>query len=498
MLRKLRTVLSVIFFVSITAMFLDFSGVLHYYLSWIAGIQFLPAVMASNLLIVGSILLFTLLFGRFYCSIICPLGIMQDGFNFVARKVKKNRFHFIREIKWLRYIVFAAFVVLMFIGLSPLAVLVAPYSAYGRIVTNLLQPVYLWINNILASMAERAGSYSFYHVDVWLKSGVSLVVAAVTLILVVFLALRRGRTWCNTVCPVGTVLGLVSRFSLFRPVIDSNKCKNCRKCEHNCKASCIDIDNHQIDYSRCVACMDCLDECKFDALHYRNTRFRLNPAVVHHDEIRVDESKRTFLVTTAMVTVGAAVSAQEKKIDGGLAAITQKKIPNRDVPLKPAGALSLKNFSICCTSCQLCVSECPNHVLRPSDKFDSLLQPEMSYERGWCRPECTRCSEVCPTGAIHHISKEEKTDIHIGYAVVVPDNCLPWSRGAECGNCARHCPVEAILMVPKNSDANSQSTSQIMIPSVITDKCLGCGACEYLCPSRPFSAIYVNGREVHN
>jgi ferredoxin len=125
------------------------------------------------------------------------------------------------------------------------------------------------------------------------------------------------------------------------------------------------------------------------------------------------------------------------------------------------------------------------------------MQPEMSFERGFCRPECTRCSEVCPAGAIHRITPQEKTDIHIGFAVLVPDNCLPYSTGVQCGNCARHCPADAILMVPKDKNADPDDSATVKVPSVNADKCIGCGACEYLCPSRPFSAIYVNGRERH-
>ena len=511
MIRKIRTIAAVVCFVAITMLFLDLSGLLHTYLGWLAKMQFLPAVLAGNVLIVCFVLLMTLLFGRFYCSILCPLGVMQDGFNFIARKVKKGRFHYVRERRWLRYPLLVLFVVLMLVGLNAIAILIAPYSAYGRIATNLLQPVYVWINNLLASMAERADSYAFYHVDVWMKSLTSLLIAAATLLVVGVLALHRGRTWCSNICPVGTVLGLVSRFSLFRPVIDVDKCKNCHQCERNCKASCIDIDNHRIDYSRCVACMDCIDECHFDALQYTGTRFRLNPMktvsapattqaatkTASAASDNVDTSRRSFLVTSALVAGGAALHAQEKKVDGGLAAVIDKQIPHRDVPLKPAGSISLKHFSNHCTGCQLCVSECPGKVLRPSESLTTLMQPEMSFERGYCRPDCTRCGDVCPAGAIKSITPEQKSDIHIGFAVVVPDNCVAYKE-VSCGNCARHCPAEAITMVPLHKDADPDDPATVRIPSVNTERCIGCGACEYLCPSRPFSAIYVNGREVHS
>ena len=487
-MRKIRTVAAVVVFLCITAMFLDFTGVLHHYFALLAKMQFFPAVMAGNVIVVCFILLVTLLFGRFYCSIMCPLGVMQDGFNFVARKVKKNRFSYVKERPWLRYSILGVFVVLILVGLNALAALIAPYSAYGRIATSLLQPVYVWFNNILAAIAEGHESYAFYERDVWLKSALSLGVAAVTLVLIGIMALHRGRTWCSNICPVGTVLGLVSRFSLFRPEIDVEKCRNCRKCEKNCKASCIDIENHRIDYSRCVACMDCVDECKFGALDYVRARKKSSSSVSASSET-VDTSRRAFMATASMTAAAVTLRAQEHKVDGMLAAVDDKLIPQRDVALKPAGAISLRNFDKHCTSCQLCVSECPNGVLRASEKLSTLLQPEMSFERGWCRPECTRCGEVCPTGAIHPVTKEQKTDIHVGYAVIVPDNCVAYKDGEQCGNCARHCPAGAVVMVEREDG--------VAVPSVNTDRCIGCGACEYLCPSRPFSAIYVNGREVH-
>lgn len=121
------------------------------------------------------------------------------------------------------------------------------------------------------------------------------------------------------------------------------------------------------------------------------------------------------------------------------------------------------------------------------------MQPESSYERGYCRPECTRCSEVCPAGAIVKITKADKSSIQIGHAVWVKENCVPLTDGVECGNCARHCPVGAITMVPSVAgDAGSPK-----IPAVNTERCIGCGACENLCPARPFSAIYVEGHETH-
>ena len=121
------------------------------------------------------------------------------------------------------------------------------------------------------------------------------------------------------------------------------------------------------------------------------------------------------------------------------------------------------------------------------------MQPEMSYERGYCRPECVRCSEVCPDGAIRLVTKADKSAIQIGHAVFHPENCIVNTDGVECGNCARHCPSGAIQMVP--SAAGNPASRKL--PVVNEARCIGCGACENLCPARPFSAIHVEGHEVH-
>ncbi|MDE6224851.1 MAG: 4Fe-4S dicluster domain-containing protein, partial [Muribaculaceae bacterium] len=157
------------------------------------------------------------------------------------------------------------------------------------------------------------------------------------------------------------------------------------------------------------------------------------------------------------------------------------------------GSRSLKHFRQHCTGCQLCVSQCPNEVLRPSTDLRSFMQPVMSYERGYCRPECTRCSQVCPAGAIKPVDVAEKSAISIGHAVWVKSNCIVLTDGVSCGNCARHCPSGAITMVPL--DSNDPESRKI--PSVNAEKCIGCGACEYVCPARPFSAIYVEGNLQH-
>ena len=488
MLKKIRTILAAVVFTLITLLFLDFTGTLHTWLGWLAKIQFLPAVMALNVIVIVALIALTLVFGRIYCSVICPLGIFQDLMARLRRK--KNKYNYSKEVKWLRYPVLALFVVAALAGVGSLFQLLAPYSSYGRIATMIFQPLWIMGNNILATIAERADSYAFYSVDVWMRSLPVFIIAAVTLVVLFILAWRGGRTYCNTICPVGTVLSFFARFSWLKVRFDADKCKNCSLCSKNCKAACIDYKTHTVDYSRCVVCGNCIDKCKFGALSYSSWTDHISRP---SSSSPVDTSKRSFLLATALASTAALAQKKEKLMDGGIAELEEKVAPQRQTPLTPPGSLSFQNLATHCTGCQLCISECPNHVLRPSTDLMHLMQPTMLYERGYCRPECTRCSDVCPAGAIKPLDEMEKSSIQIGHAVWIKKNCIPLTDGVSCGNCARHCPTGAIQMVPSDPD----DEESLKIPVVNENMCIGCGACEYVCPSRPFSAIYVEGHEVH-
>ena len=440
MLRKIRTILAAVFFVLITLLFLDFTGTLHHWLSWMAKIQFLPAVMALNVVVVVALIVLTLVFGRIYCSTICPLGVFQDILARFHRK--KNKYSYSKEVRWLRYPMLVVFVISGVAGIGSLFQLLAPYSSYGRIATMIFQPIWKMGNNLLATVAEHYESYAFYSVDTWMRSLPVFIIAAVTLVVLFVLAWRGGRTYCNTICPVGTILSFFARFSWLKIHFDEDKCKNCSLCSKNCKAACIDYKTHSVDYSRCVVCGNCIDSCKFGALKYKAG----NPLPKGKAADSVDASKRSFLLASTLVSTAALAQKKEKLMDGGLADIEDKVAPKRQ-----------------------------------------------SYEHGYCRPECTRCSEVCPAGAIKPVDKDEKSSIQIGHAVWIKKNCVVLTDEVECGNCARHCPSGAIEMV--QLDENDEESP--MVPAINEAACIGCGACEYVCPSRPFSAIYVEGHEVH-
>lgn len=436
------------------AWMLDDTNLVRHWLGWMPKVQLLPAILALNVVVVVAVLLVTFLIGRLYCSVVCPLGILQDLFIWI-RKPILGKFHYRKPLNWLRYPFFALFVVLMVLGFfgiaNGVAAVVAPYSAFARMTTG------------------------------FFATGLPFIIAVVTVAVIFVVSFFFGRLWCNTLCPVGTLLGFISRYSLFGIRIDREKCVGCRKCEKRCKASCIDVDGRTVDGSRCVMCFNCLGHCKQGAIKIARKDFKdlKDTKDLKDSKDLKDPDRRRFLAVTAAVGTAAVLQAQEQKLDGGLAAIEQKSVPKRRFPLKPAGSYSLSNFESRCTACQLCVSKCPEHVLRPSTDLDGFMQPYMAFDQGYCRTACTRCSEVCPSGAIKPITKDQKTAISIGHAVVLADNCI------GCGACARHCPSGAIIMTDGR-------------PAVNETSCLGCGACEYYCPARPMTAIYVEGYMVRH
>lgn len=493
MLRKIRIILA---FLSIVCITLLFIGIGHDWWGWLAKLQFLPAVSRmiggaalGNIAVVCCILAVTLLCGRIYCSVICPLGVSQDVLiwlrrtagriqewvhkrrvrKLAARGVKplpriksvRKKFRFSKERRWARYPLLALVIASFIVDLQIVVALLGPYSIYGRAVKSIV----------------GGGPAPL------------LIAAAVTCALVAVCALFWGRAWCNVICPVGTLLGCVSRYQLFGVKIDGAKCTGCSTCERECKAACIDYKNHSIDYSRCVDCFDCVSNCSAGAVSFSRVRSAARNNESESSNSSVDKGRRQFITTGALlVGTGIAAQAQNMKVDGGLAKVLPKEDVKRAVPLVPPGAKSVKNFYDLCTGCQLCVQNCPNGVLKTSTDLEHFLQPRMGYDSGFCRPECTTCSSLCPTGAIVKVSTDEKAAIKIGTAQVNQYLCLAAKGEERCGKCASVCPTGAIMMVESDG---------IRRPAVNEELCIGCGRCEYLCPSRPVSAIIVNGIETH-
>ena len=512
MLRKIRITIALLLFVAITLLVLDFTSSFDTLFSWIAKIQLVPAILAANFIVVAVLAIVTLLMGRIYCSAVCPMGTYMDCVAWLWRKLfQKGRakYHHIEHPlvhNVIRGSFLALFIILMVCGMVGVASLIAPYSSYVRMVLTILKPIYLIGNNALAYVAEQMDSYAFYGVEVWFQPSLVLITTLITWLLISFMAARWGRLYCNSICPVGSVLGLLARFSWLKPVIANDKCVHCGLCERGCKAQAIKVtrEGTTIDYTRCVDCFDCLEACKHGAVEFKGSGFKgqgsrlgdlqntpITPNTPNTPKESPSLSRRTFLLTALSMGAGAALAQTGKKMDGGLAVVKDKVIPERQTPILPPGAQSAEYFAKHCTACQLCVSECPNDVLRASTDLLHFMQPVMGYEYGYCREECHKCSDVCPTGAIKLADAAMKTSTKVGQAHWIKKNCIPVTDGVDCGNCARHCPTGAIEMIPL--DENDEEGAYI--PMINEARCIGCGACENLCPARPLSAIIVEGIE---
>lgn len=480
MLRKLRIIISVLTFALITFFFLDFAEILPNEFHVFAHIQLVPAIISFSIGILAFWIVATLLFGRVYCSGICPMGVFQDVVGRISHafKSKKNRrFKYRRARNILRWSVVAGCAVTFLLGFSFILGSLDPYSAYGRMIVNVFRPVYLAGNNLLESLFTSFGNYTFYRMEVYIQNIFSLIIGITTFLLIGFLAWKYGRLWCNTFCPVGTLLGFLSKYSFFRVRIDADKCNSCGLCVTKCKASCIDSTSHTVDNSRCVTCFNCLDSCKQKALSYSRPKKKTE---------ETDESKRRFVaagVSTAAI-IPTTVKAQIDEVTG-------KKGYKVKHAIAPPGAISHEHLLKHCTSCHLCVSKCPSNVLKPAFLeygLGGIMQPMVYFEKGFCNFDCTVCGDVCPNGAITQLTKDEKHLTQMGYVVFIRKHCIVRTEGTSCGACSEHCPTQAITMVPYKDGG-------LTIPKVNVDICVGCGGCEFICPSQP-KAVRIEGNPV--
>lgn len=503
MLKRIRITLSLILFTLITLYFLDFREFLPDRISFLAEIQLIPALLALNIVILVSLVVLTLLFGRVYCSSICPMGIYQDIVAWLSKKFhRKKRYRYSKAKNILRWSVLAGTTLAFLFGFTFLLGLLDPYGAYGRIVTHLFRPAYLAGNNLLEIIFTSFNNFTFYKVSIYTLSIFSLVISLITLLIIGYLAWRNGRTWCNTICPVGTTLGFLSKYSFFRIRFVDEKCNMCGLCAMKCKAACIDSKNKQVDYSRCVTCFNCIESCNREAMKYTFVRpgkkgssdeknTKVVPTYTYlKEEKTVDDSKRRFL-SASLVTGLAAGKLIAQEI------FPEELLPRRnfkrEVPIAPPGTPSFDHLREKCISCHLCVSKCPSHVIKPAFLeygLGGMMQPKLYFDHGFCNYDCTICGEVCPTGAILPLTKEEKNHTQMGQVQLIIENCIVYYDETSCGACSEHCPTQAVRMVPYKG--------HLTIPEIETEICVGCGGCEYVCPAIPYKAIYVEGLHSQN
>ena len=518
MLKKIRIGLSVVIFSIITLYFLDFRGFIPESMSFFTKIQIIPALLSLNIIILISLILLTLIFGRVYCSSICPMGIYQDIVAWLSKKQnKKKRYRYGKAKNVLRWGILGVTIVAFIFGFNFLVGLLDPYGSYGRITTHLFRPIYLEGNNLLASIFTSFNNYKFYKVGIYLLSVSSTIIALITLLAIGYLAWRGGRTYCNTVCPVGTTLGFMSKYSLFKIQFVDEKCNMCGLCSMKCKASCIDSKNKKIDHSRCVTCFNCIEVCNRSAMKYtfgienkadrgtgQTIETKMGVDTVANNSTannlvatkKINESKRRFL-SASLITGLAAGRMFAQEFSDNVYTLPEELLPKRELkrqtPIAPPGALSFDQLKEKCISCHLCVSKCPSHVIKPAFLeygLGGVMQPKLYFDKGFCNYDCTVCGDVCPTGALVPLTVEEKNHTQMGKVHFIIENCIVYYDETSCGACSEHCPTQAVHMVPYKD--------HLTIPETDPSICVGCGGCEYVCPAIPYKAIYVEGLSKQN
>jgi ferredoxin len=492
-LKKIRVAVAVLCVLPLSFLFLDFGAVLPSGVqSVLVSTQVIPSLIRTVVFFsaasIGlfSVVLLTFLFGRVYCSTICPLGILQDVSIRIAKKMnRRRRFKFKKQFYSIHYGLFFVAALSAVMGSLILVNIFEPFSNYGRILSNVVSPFIVIVNNTLGYILGLFGFMFLFQIPLLHVNTLSVIASFGFLGLVLYLSYNHGRLFCNLLCPAGALLGLVSRFSVFKIVIDENNCKECGLCERVCKAGCINSKSMQIDFAACIGCFNCIDGCPTVGMSYQG-RWKKTKNILPI----VHEGRRTALKTAIMPTLGLLLP------DAGKDSIAAANIMEFDEihrhPISPPGSISVEQFSNRCTACHLCISSCPTQVLFPSFLeygIAGIFQPKMNYAASYCNFDCVICSQVCPTGAILPIDTVKKKQVQIGKVRFVKEDCVVVSKKKDCGACSEHCPTKAVKMVPYEQ--------KLVVPEVNDELCVGCGACEHACPVQPRKAIYVKSNLVH-
>jgi ferredoxin len=418
------------------------------------------------------IIILTLFLGRFFCSWICPFGVLNQWISNLfnrRRPADDYNINLYRRIYTLKYYILVGLLVLGLAGTLQIG-LFDPLSLFTRTVSMTVLPaVHLFTGTIYVKS-------TIYH------GGVLI---AIIFVVIIFLNRFITRLWCRLLCPLGAMLGLLSRFSILRIWRDVDKCTDCMKCLRYCHGGC--NPHSEIVYSECHLCMNCIEDCPEGAIHYGLKR--QNSSIHMYPDLN-----RRRLVETALATV-VLYPVMRSTVS---AATTSEPLV-----IRPPGSLMEKDFLKRCIKCGECMRVCPTNAIQPSlleAGFEGLWSPILINRIGYCEYNCVLCGHVCPTGAIKPLTVEEKIGkspyekpIKIGTAFFDRGRCLPWAMNIECIVCEEVCPTSPKAIWFEHVEVTSKDGKKMVLkrPHVDPKLCIGCGICEYKCPVHDRAAIRV-------
>ncbi len=391
-----------------------------------------------------------ILFGRWYCSVLCPFGTLQETVWRAGRLVA-GRGRYVAPWR-VRYLVPVLAGAGLLLSVPSLFAAMDPISNFGR-----------GVRSVQALIVEGAAA-----ITPW------IIVALGMFVFVLAPAAARGRRFCDW-CPVGALLGACASVAPFGMRLKKDACASCGNCERACPMNCIDAKNKTLSRERCVLCLSCAGKCPTGALDY-------GPLSVEPAE---SEGRRAFLrrggrvlgVLAGATYLGGATIRPLKEASARLPGAAVACIDR----ILPPGARSVEHFLSRCIGCRACVSACPAEIIRA----DEGLQPKLDYMRGYCQFNCAECIRACPTHALRPLNGD-KQRTRIGLSELDRTRCVAVVRGESCGACAEVCPTHALRMEPITPG------SSLTVPVFDPKYCIGCGGCFNVCPAEP-RAFVVRG-----
>lgn len=403
-------------------------------------VWFLAGATGISAIVIGALVVSTAFFGRYFCAVLCPFGTVQD----VVIAYRPNRRTSIPNLKVWRYAIAGLSIVMLVGGWAVLFRILDPFSRFSAFVAAV-------IGGLKAPATFSLGA---------LLGGIA------PMIILMMAARWKKRIYCSSFCPVGTLLGLVSRVGIYGLRVHDS-CIGCGACEAVCPTGCIDIEARNIDPERCLLCLGCISVCPKGSISYTRKH---TPSPGEYASI--NESRRRFLIAGTGFTVG--VVSAGVGLSGVIQSLAQAAEKTHGLILPP-GAFDAARFARQCTACQLCAAHCPAKIIKSSPLGFGPVR--LDYGQSGCSYDCVACSEVCPSGALSRLDLVDKQWLKVGEAVLDPNQCAALKDGVPCELCEKSCPKGAIFMM--------DGPGGIKVPEVAAFHCIGCGACQAACPTLP-------------